>query len=211
MRPHNQPRAPFDSLSRSTALTPRGHSGESSKSSSRSLQDLMPDFVAHDRGSVRRIFRWVLAFALCGALASACGLPGPSPVTYTAYQLTCCTRADIEQVWAPGTSVDLHWIVQTSSRTTINPTHKVVITAVLQGPFSDVTTLKRSGAATHAVQGSALTFDDRTLPSAEQVTTFSLPPDLPAGYYNLNMRWDLGDGSSVAGSSVVRVATQPNS
>ena len=166
----------------------------------------MASFVRHNRGAVRRIVRWTLAFWLAGTVVTACGLPHPNAVTYTAYQLTCCTKADVDQLWSPGTTVDLHWIVETASKTTINPTHKVVIAAVLAGPFSDATTLKHSAGATHAVQGSDLTFDDRTPPPDAEVTTFLLPPDLPPGYYSLNLKWDFGDGSSAAGSSVVRVA-----
>jgi hypothetical protein len=157
---------------------------------------------------VRRLISLVWALCLAGTLVTSCGLPGSGAVTYTQYQLTCCTTADIDQVWQPGTTVELHWIVMTSTTTTIKPTHKTVVSAVLMGPFSDVATLKRAGGATHAVQGSIVTFDDRTPPPANEVSTFLLPADLPRGYYQLNIKVDFGDGGSAGGGSVVRVGGQ---
>jgi hypothetical protein len=157
---------------------------------------------------VRRILRWALALLLPVTLLTGCMLPGSKAVTYTGYFLTCCTQADINQLWQPGSTVELHWIVESASRTTVNPTHKAIVTAVLMGPYSDVTTLKQASGATHAVQGSVIAMDDRTPPSTTPVTTFLLPADLPPGYYNLNLKWDFGDGSSAGSGSIVRVGTQ---
>lgn len=139
---------------------------------------------------------------------TACGLPGSDAVTYTEYQLTCCTKADVERIWQPGTTVELHWIVAIASTTKVNPTHKVVIAAVLMGPFSDVTTLKHATGASHAVQGSIITMDDRAPPPPTEVTTFFLPADLPSGYYQLNLKWDFGNGNSAGAGSIVRVGAQ---
>jgi hypothetical protein len=143
-----------------------------------------------------------------GTLLTACGMPSANPVTYNAFQLTCCTKADIDQLWKPGTEVDLHWIVVTSTRTTVAPNHKLVIVGSLTGPYNDVATLKQGKGATHVVQGSVVTMDDRFPPLEPAVTTFVLPADLPAGYYNLSFKTDFGDGSSAGGASVVRVGTQ---
>ncbi|TMD90241.1 MAG: hypothetical protein E6I73_08400 [Chloroflexi bacterium] len=155
-----------------------------------------------------RTLRWGLAFLVGGLLANACGVPGVSPVTYTQYQLTCCTRADIDQAWEPGATVELHWIVRTSTTTTVNPTHKAANSAVLLGPYSDVLTLKKAAGATNAVQGSVVTIDDRVAPTTPPVSYFFLAPDLPAGYYKLNFKTNFGDGSSAGGSSIVRVGMQ---
>ena len=155
---------------------------------------------------MRRIARWTLAIS-AGTLVAACGMLGPTPVTYKAYALTCCTKADIDQLWQPGTEVDLHWIVETGTRTTVNPTHKFVITAILKGPYGDVPSLKKSSAATHVVQGSAVTIDDRVPPPDSEISIFLLAADLPPGYYNLETKVDFGDGSSAASGSVVRVGT----
>ena len=84
----------------------------------------------------------------------------------------------------------------------------MVLTAVLVGPYSDVTTLKRASRVTHAVQGSIITSDDRTAPATDQVTTLLLPADLPHGYYRLNLKWDFGGGNSAGASSIVSVGTQ---
>ncbi len=152
-------------------------------------------------------WRCVGVLAVAGAL-TACGFYGPQPVTYTAYQLTCCTKADIEQTWRPGTTVGLHWIVETSSRTTVNPTHLVTITSKLLGPNDDVASLKTSKPATQTVNGSVTTYDDRKPPPAESlVATFMLPPNLLPGLYRLDFNSDFGDGSSAGGSSIVRVGT----
>ena len=64
--------------------------------------------------------------------------------TYTAYNLTCCTKADIDRLWQPGTSVELHWMVESASVSKLNPTHRVSITANLSGPYSDQDSLKRA-------------------------------------------------------------------
>jgi hypothetical protein len=146
-----------------------------------------------------------LAVLATPLLVAACSIAGPTPTNYTAYQLTCCTQADIERDWQPGTSMNLHWIVQTAHVTTVNPTHRVVITAKLQGPHSDASNLKQSPAGGYDVSGSTITIDDRVPPSPETVMTFTLPAALPTGLYNLAIKWDLGDGSSAEGGSVVRV------
>jgi hypothetical protein len=141
-------------------------------------------------------------------LVVACGATGPNPVTYNAYQLTCCTQTDIDQVWQPGKEVDLHWTVESSTRTTVNPTHKVVIVVTLTGPYADVATLKQAKGGSHVVQGSVITMDDRVPPLVPEVTTFLLPGDLPAGYYKLSFKTDFGDGSSAGSASIVQVGTQ---
>jgi len=130
---------------------------------------------------------------------------GPSPVTYTAYELTCCNKADIEQLWQPGTEVDLHWIVDSRTTTAVSPGHKVVITATLMGPYSDIDTLKHASSATKLVQGSVITMDDSVPPAEPPVSIFLLPVDLPPGYYNLEFKSDFGGGNSAGGASIIRV------
>lgn len=156
---------------------------------------------------MRRLLGLASVLCVAGMALGACDAQGPT-VTYTQYQLTCCTQADIDRVWQPGTTVELHWIVMSATTTTINPTHKAVVSAALMGPFSDVAALKRATGAPHAVQGSIVTFDDRTPPPPGQVTTFLLPADLPAGYYQLNTKVAFGDGGSAGGGSIVRVGAQ---
>jgi hypothetical protein len=76
----------------------------------------------HNRGAVKRLIGFASGLCLAGMLLGACYPPGPT-VTYTQYQLTCCTQADIDRVWQPGTTVELHWIVRSATTTTANPTH----------------------------------------------------------------------------------------
>src|SRR5229473_3226770 len=139
----------------------------------------------------------VTSSALALLLVAACGVTGPNPVTYTAYQLTCCTQA--------GAEVDLHWTVESGTKTTVNPTHKVVVVVTLTGPYADVVTLKQAKGGTHVVQGSVITMDDRVPPAEPAVSIFLLPADLPPGYYNLAFNTDFGGGNSAGGASVVRV------
>lgn len=149
---------------------------------------------------------WRGAGALAALILSACGYIAPQSVTYTEYQLTCCTKADVDQVWHPGTTIALHLIVQQSTKTTVNPTHRVVLTSALIGPFEDVTSLKRSSTGARSVNGAEIVFDDRTQPSPDsQFISFALPSDLPSGLYQLNLRWDFGGGNAAKSGSVVRV------
>lgn len=164
----------------------------------------LPDRQGHNQGAIRRVLGSALTLLLPATLLAGCGV-GPTTITYTAYQLTCCLATDVNELWQPGQEVDLHWIAQTSTLTTVNPTHKVVITTTLLGPYGDVGALKLGTGGTHAVQGSVITFDDRTPPPPGTVAVFLLPADLPSGFYNLDMKTDFGDGSSAGGGSIVRV------
>ena len=161
---------------------------------------------------MKRVLRWTLVLLLPATLLSACWLPGRT--TYTAFNLTCCTKADLDRLWQPGTTVELHWMVESASVSKLNPTHRVSITAVLGGPYSDQDALKRaiqqtpSGEATHAVQGSVIAMDDRAPPPTRPVTTFLLPTDLPPGYYDLTLIWVDQDGGTLDPLRSVRVGTQ---
>ena len=151
---------------------------------------------------------WAPPLVLLSILMAACGgIPGSTPVSYTAFQLTCCTQADIDQLWQPGSTVELHWTVETSRVTTTDATHNALIVVTLSGPFPDVTTLKKSHGATNILQGSIIRMDDRTAPDPVPVTTFFLPADLPTGFYKLDFKTDFGGGGSEGGESVVRVGT----
>jgi hypothetical protein len=164
--------------------------------------------VVHNRSIVRRTLASGLTILVGSLLMNGCGLPRSNVVTYTAYQLTCCSRDDIDQVWQPGTTVELHWILGISITTLQNPTHKTVVSAELLGPYSDVDTLKHEAGAAHVVPGSMITIDDRVPPQIPPVSSFYLAPDLPPGYYRLNFKSDFGGGGSAGGSSIVRVGTQ---
>jgi hypothetical protein len=166
---------------------------------------------------VRRVLRWTLVLLLPATVLSVWLVPGL--VTESTYNLTCCTQADINRPWQPGTTVDLHWTVESDNLLhrvfDKNPTHKVFITAQLSGPYSDLAGLKQiiltggagaPGGAT--VHGSDIAMDDRTRPSTTPVTTFVLPADLPPGYYDLTLSWVDGNGGTGDPTNIVRVGTQ---
>jgi hypothetical protein len=160
-----------------------------------------------NRGAVRRVLRWTLVLLLTATLLYA----GKLSVTYTAYNLTCCTQADIHRLWQPGTTVELHWMVESRTRIKVldqllfdvssPPDHRVVITAFLTGPAT-------AGLGYRTVHGSVIAMDDRTPPSTTPVTTFLLPTDLPPGYYNLGLDWSYRDGGIGDPTNFVRVGTQ---
>lgn len=168
-----------------------------------------------------RVFRWPVVFLLAVALVSGATLA--FLVTDTGYDVTCCTQADIDRPWQPGTTVELHWTVELNSFNVPdrvfdkfeNPTHKVSITAFLSGPYSDPAAVNQamqpgSTGDIHAatVQGTVTTLDDGTRPSTTPVTTFVLPADLPPGYYDLTLLWQDGNGGTGDSRNIVRVGTQ---
>jgi hypothetical protein len=169
---------------------------------------------------VRRVLRWTLV--LLPATVLSVWLV-PRLVTESPYSLTCCTQADINRPWQPGTTVDLHWTVESQSGANLldrvfdkfeNPTHKVFVTAFLSGPYSDLAGLKQiirtcpCPAGDHSVQGSVIAMDDRTRPPTTPVTTFVLPADLPPGYYDLTLIWEDANGGTGDSHNIVRVGTQ---
>ena len=170
---------------------------------------------------MRRAFRWPLILLLAVALVTA----GISAflVTDTGYDVTCCTQADINRLWQPGTTVELHWTVESDGSNVAdrvfdrfeNPPHKVSITAFLSGPYSDLAAVNQamlqgpSGDVPAAtVNGSVTALDDRTRPTTAPVTTFVLPADLAPGYYDLTLLWMDGNGGRGDPRNVVRVGTQ---
>ena len=171
---------------------------------------------------MRRVLRWTLILLLPATVLSVWLVPGL--VTDSTYSLTCCTQADINRPWQPGTNVDLHWTVESESGANLlldrvfetNPTHKVSITALLSGPYSDLAGVKQNiqggsplgdHPATADVHGSVIAMDDRTRPSTTPVTTFVLPADLPPGYYDLILLWEDGNGGTGDPTNIVRVGT----
>lgn len=169
-----------------------------------------------------RVLRWALVLLLPATVLSVWLVP--VLVTDSPYSFTCCTQADINRPWQPGTTVDLHWTVEGQSESGAdlldrvfdkfeNPTHKVFITAFLSGPYSDLARLKQMirtcpcPAGDHPVSGSVITMDDRTRPSTTPVTTFVLSADLPPGYYDLTLMWEDGNGGTADPHNIVRVGT----
>jgi hypothetical protein len=127
--------------------------------------------------------------------------------------LTCCTRADLDRLWQPGTTVELRWKVESAIVSKLNPTHRVSTTANLSGPYSDPAAVNQaiqrgSAGVMSSVQGSFIDMDDRAPPPTTPVTTFLLPADLPPGYYDLTLIWVDQDGDTIDPLRSVRVGTQ---
>ena len=165
--------------------------------------------VLGDQAVVRSPYSRPVRVGLCwgilvvGVLTAGCSDAGQSGVTYARFRFSCCTSADVSQVWRAGESVDLHWMVESATATTDAAPHPIVLTAILTGPYVDVLTLKKGGGAASAVQGPVIRTDDRT--PTPPVTAFLLPKDLPHGYYDLRFKVDFGNGNSEGGDSVVQV------
>ena len=171
---------------------------------------------------MRRALRWALVLLLPATVLSVWVVPsllGDGP-----YTLTCCAQADINRPWQPGTTVDLHWTVESESESGAsvfdrvfdkfeNPSHKVFIRAFLSGPYSDLAGLKQiirtcpCAAGDRSVNGSVIAMDDRTRPTTTPVTIFVLPADLPPGYYDLTLIWQDGNGGTGDSRNIVRVGT----
>lgn len=136
-------------------------------------------------------------------LAPACGGTQPS-ITFPTYQYSCCPAQDVNQVWRPGATVELHWIVQQGTPAADTTPHPITLIATIKGPYTDVATLKKGAGATIIVQGSIIKTNDRRSGPAP-VSTFILPPDLAPGYYNLEFKDDFGGGNSMGGASIIQV------
>jgi len=63
-------------------------------------------------------------------------------VQHARYEYSCCQDSDLGAVHHPGEAVTLHWIVTAAPPTGTATAVPVTSSAVLTGPFPDVSTLK---------------------------------------------------------------------
>jgi hypothetical protein len=150
-----------------------------------------------------RFLRAALGLVLTPLMLAACGNAAQPVGTYPTYRFTCCTGSDIKQVWHPGQTVDLHFMVETGPLTADSAEHSLVLSAALSGAYADVATLKKSGGPA-VIQGPVIKTSDRN--STPPVLSFVLSPDLPPGFYNLTIKWDSGGGNYWSTGSIVQVA-----
>jgi hypothetical protein len=140
-------------------------------------------------------------------LLVGCSSPGPAQpgVTYARYQFSCCLASEIGQVWSPGQTVQLHWIVQSATATPDSTPHNLVLTANLAGPYKDVVTLKSLRPAQRTITTASININDRT--PATPISVFVLPSDLAPGLYSLTIKVDFGGGNRMDAGSIVQVGS----
>jgi hypothetical protein len=146
----------------------------------------------------------VIGFAVLVLLLAACSGASQSGPTYPRYTFSCCAADDI-QGWYPGKSVNLHWVAQSAGVSADSRDVPITITTTLTGPYPDVTSLK-AGAAAAPVLGLPTLVADNRIPTP-LTTSFTLPTDLAAGFYNLAFTDDYGSGNSSGGASLVQVSS----
>lgn len=146
----------------------------------------------------------IAGFMLAALFGGCTSSPsGHQAVTYAVYKFTCCVANDIQQKWHPGQKVQLHWIVESAGQTSNSTPDPIALVAVLEGPFPDAVTLKSGAAAARIVPAEATFTDDRS--PAAPISSFELPPDLPAGLYNLVLMVESPNGNSTRAASIVSV------
>jgi hypothetical protein len=157
----------------------------------------------HSSSAVARLLRTSLGVLLTTVLIAGCGNAAQPAGRYPTYQFNCCSASDVNPMWQAGQTVDLHWSVEPGPSTADDIAHTIILTAVLSGPYADAPTLKKAGGATHFIQGPVIKTTNRD--ATPPVTTFILPADLPAGFYNLAIKMDFGGGNSMGAGSVIQV------
>lgn len=155
------------------------------------------------RSARRQCFALVAVLAVAGAGCAASSSTSPSFVRHVSYTYSCCVAADIETVRHPGDVVTLHWIVAPSSESAqAQPDEPVTLAASLNGPFSDVASLKSAPNGASALPAAAV--KTTTWAGGAPISRIQIPSITLAGYYNLSFRVGSG-GSSDGGASVIQV------
>ena len=149
-----------------------------------------------------------LAF-LMPALSGCTNQAAQPQVTYQTYSYSCCQNGETTQVWHPGEQRTIAWTAVPGAMTSDPRPAKVTIRSRLSGPFASVAELKNASAnpnsntARRKIDGTPLQIDNRTVNGV--VSVVQLPADLPAGFYNLDLVTDYGNGNSSRSSSVIVV------
>jgi hypothetical protein len=142
--------------------------------------------------------------AAAAALA-ACSPAGSSIATsYQRYTYTCCDGQDTQRVWHPGETFTLRWVAQPSGMTGDSAPQRVTLTAVMTGPYRDISALKSApSAAPLTVSATPIVTTD--LVDGNPVSSILLPVTLPAGFYNVVDAIELTGGQS-SGATIIQVA-----
>ncbi|MFI7022208.1 hypothetical protein [Micromonospora sp. NPDC049900] len=151
---------------------------------------------------------WPLAALL--PLLAACVVSPVEEVAASTVTYTCCARADVEQVYQPGQTFTLNWIVESPDDPPVTPTPgpDVELTAHLIGPFESVEQLTAHAMGTLTVPG-LVTYPAEPVrpadaPDRRPVSTIAIAPDAGPGYYNLVSSM-ADQGNAVGGESVIQV------
>jgi len=139
-------------------------------------------------------------------LTASCGAASTSAVTYATYSVTCCQSSDIDQLYHPGETLVLHWIVSPGPPTSSHAPTRLTLSASLDGAFGSVADLKGGSPAADTPRAASVTTTDRspTVPNS----VIQLPADLAPGYYNLVFKIAAA-GNSFGGASVIQITGQP--
>ena len=100
------------------------------------------------RAVIRRSPLWLLGL---GALPlTSCGAASTSGVTYATDWVSCCQNADMNQLYHPGETLVLHWIVSPGQPTSSDAATTLTLSASLAGAYGRVTDLNAPGSSSGA-------------------------------------------------------------
>jgi len=114
------------------------------------------------------------------------------------YWYRCCPKSDVEQIWEPGQTFDLHWLAGEPGSPDL-PTRHVTLRAELVGPYRDPFS-KVGGDAVRTVTAPDITAD--TWEAQKPVSSMVLPPDLPNGLFQLRLKLLMGVDSETSAESL---------
>jgi hypothetical protein len=121
------------------------------------------------------------------------------------FSYTCCRAGDVDRSYLPGQTINIHWIVTSTSRTSQHETHPVELSAKLGGPFADVAAAKTAADDSAVVSATPIKTSEKT--GGAPVSRITLPRGMQPGYYNLTTTVDYG-GHIASGTGIIHVAAQ---
>lgn len=142
-----------------------------------------------------------------GMLGTGCTSQAPVVgVQHALYQYSCCQDSDLATVQRPGESITLHWIVTAAPPTGSATAVPVTLSAVLTGPFPDVSALKTAMASGSPPAAMVAAADVRTTDRAggAPISTLRLPAAATAGFYDVRTTVASG-GGTLSADGIIQV------
>jgi hypothetical protein len=142
-----------------------------------------------------------------GMLVTGCTSQAPVvTVQHARYQYSCCQDGDVGTVHHPGEAITLHWIVTAAPATGSTAAVPVTLSAVLTGPFPDVSTLKTAMASGSPPAALVAAADVQTTDRAggAPTSTLRLPALAAAGFYDVRTTVASG-GGDLSADGIIRV------